>query len=429
MTMEWGTFSPKALDFIYNSNARINIASGSVSSSKTINCVVRWIKYLISGPKGTLCMAGKTRGTLKRNVLDPMRDTVGDKNYEWIDKQEGTLRVFDRTIHCFGAHDESSEGKIRGATFAGANCDELTLFPKSFFDQLMARLRVKGAQCFATTNPDSPYHWLKKDYIDNPRITNKKIWNFTMEDNPNLDEEYKRDIESMYSGLWHKRMVNGLWVQAEGSIYDMFRDTHIVRDIPEKYTLECVGVDYGITNPMAFIKVGFAEDKYSVQKEFYYDSNESGRQKIDGEYADDLLKFIDGNKEIVVVVDPSATSFIVELGRRGVYVVKANNAVLDGIRYVSQLLTANRLFVKNGNCPNLVKEFYSYVWDPNAQKRGEDKPLKLNDHVLDALRYVLMYMATREGTSVIECVPSEGRSSYDGADRESRYDRSAGEDW
>ena len=168
---------------------------------------------------------------------------------------------------------------------------------------------------------------------------------------------------------------------------------------------------------------------YFVQKEFYYDSSAAGRQKTDSELADDLLKFIDGNKEIVVVVDPSATSFIVELGRRGVYVVKANNSVLDGIRHVSQLLTADRLGLNSGSCTNLIKEFYSYVWDPNAQRRGEDKPLKQNDHVLDALRYVLMYMETREGTSIIECVPSAGRSNYDRTDSDSRYDREAGEDW
>ena len=62
--IDWVPFSPKALDFLEHSDARLNILHGSVRSSKTINCTVRWLDYLATGPQGDLAMLGKTTATL-----------------------------------------------------------------------------------------------------------------------------------------------------------------------------------------------------------------------------------------------------------------------------------------------------------------------------------------------------------------------------
>ena len=188
--VDWNPFSPKALDFICNSDAKLNIAHGAVRSSKTISCTVRWLSYLISGPPGDVAMLGRTIATLQRNVLNDLFDTVGIQNYKWTNRQQGELRIFNRRVYCFGANNEDAESKIRGATFAGALCDEVNLYPQSVFNQLMARLSVEGAMCFCNCNPDSPYHWFYTDYITNPKITNKKVWKFLMEDNLSLSQSY-----------------------------------------------------------------------------------------------------------------------------------------------------------------------------------------------------------------------------------------------
>ena len=195
--IEWKPFSPKALDFIENSNARLNIAHGAVRSSKTISGTVRWLDYMVSGPPGDLAMLGRTIATLQRNVINDLLDIVGPKNYKWINRQQGELRILDRRIYCFGANNDHAESKIRGATFAGALCDEVNLYPKSVFNQLMARLSIEGAKCFCNCNPDSPYHWFYTDYIQNEDIEDKKIWKFLMSDNLSLSQEYITALSQM----------------------------------------------------------------------------------------------------------------------------------------------------------------------------------------------------------------------------------------
>ena len=87
--MEWKPFSPKQLDFIRNSTARLCILDGAVRSGKTIACNVRWLIYMATGPKGDLAILGKTRDTLQRNVLNTLFDIGGESNYHWINKQAG----------------------------------------------------------------------------------------------------------------------------------------------------------------------------------------------------------------------------------------------------------------------------------------------------------------------------------------------------
>ena len=217
--ISWARFSPKALDFLDNSDARLNILHGSVRSSKTVNCTVRWLNYLITGPLGDLAMFGKTMATLQRNVLNDLFDIVGPKNYKWVNRQQGELLLFGRRVYCFGANNEDAESKIRGATFAGALCDEVNLYPQSVFNQLMARMSITGAQCFCNCNPDSPYHWFYTDYLTNNAITDKKVWKFLMEDNLSLDTDYIRSLKQMYTGVWYERMILGNWVAAEGGAY------------------------------------------------------------------------------------------------------------------------------------------------------------------------------------------------------------------
>ncbi|RKL63029.1 PBSX family phage terminase large subunit [Thermoanaerobacteraceae bacterium SP2] len=387
MSFTWGKFSKKQLDSILQSTARLNIWEGSVRSGKTIASIVRWLEYIKTGPPGDLLMVGKTERTLKRNILDVIESIVGTKNFKY-NRGLGEVYIFGRKVYIAGANDERAEGKIRGMTLAGAYGDELTLWPESFFKMLLSRLSVPGAKLFGTTNPDSPYHWLKIEYIDNEEL-NIKVFHFELDDNPNLDPQYVELLKKEYTGLWYKRFILGLWVLAEGIVYDMFDESkHVITEIPEceRYW---VAIDYGTNNPTVFLLQGQKGNAYYTLKEYHYDSSKVGRQKTDAEYSKDLKEFI-GDKHITnIVVDPSAASFIAQLRKDGFFNVrKANNEVLDGIRYVSTLLSNKKYFIHE-SCKNLIKEKASYVWDPKAQQKGEDKPLKQNDHCSDAERYGL----------------------------------------
>lgn len=391
MSFQWEQLSAKQLNSVTKSTARINIWEGSVRSGKTIASIIRWVEYIKTGPQGDLLMVGKTERTLKRNILDVIEDIVGTKNFRY-NRGLGEVYIFNRKVYIAGANDERSEGKIRGMTLAGAYGDELTLWPESFFKMLLSRLSIKGAKLFGTTNPDSPYHWLKTEYIDNNNI-DIKVFHFELEDNLALDPEYVKELKREYTGLWYKRFILGLWVLAEGTVYDMFDEgKHVISEMPvcERYW---ISIDYGTNNPTVFLLQGQKSEIYYTLQEYYYDSRKTGHQKTDEEYAEDLKIFI-GDKYITnIVVDPSASSFIAQLKKDGFYNVrKANNDVLDGIRHVSTLLSNGKYFIHE-SCKNLIKEKASYVWDIKAQQRGEDKPLKQNDHASDAERYGIMSRA------------------------------------
>lgn len=402
--IEWSEFSPKALDFLANSTARLNILHGSVRSSKTINCTVRWLDFLVNGPQGDLAMLGRTTATLQRNVLNDLFDIVGPQNYKWVNRQQGELRLFGRRVYCFGAANEDAESKIRGATFAGALCDEVNLYPQSVFNQLMARMSVAGAQCFCNCNPDSPYHWFYTEYITNDDIKDKKVWKFLMEDNLSLDPGYVESLKQMYTGVWYERMILGNWVSAEGRIYDMFDPKiHMIDTLKFIESLNIhpnairwlVGCDYGTSTVMSwglYAKVpnpAVAGTYITLKvREYYYDAVKRKVQKTDYEFANEFQEWLGNISPWYVYVDPSAASWKAELMRRGFRVLNANNDVINGIRHVATCLNTSRYFM-DYSCKNTEQEYNSYVWDKAAQLSGKDKPLKEHDHTCDTDRYVL----------------------------------------
>ena len=405
--VEWRPFSPKALDFIRNSDARLNIAHGAVRSSKTISGTVRWLSYLQDGPPGDLAMLGRTTATLQRNVLNDMFDTVGPSNYKWVNRQQGELRILGRRVYCFGANNEDAESKIRGATFAGALCDEVNLYPQSVFNQLMARLSVEGAKCFCNCNPDSPYHWFYTDYIINDEIKDKKVWKFLMEDNLSLSKSYVESLKQMYRGVWYERMILGNWVAAEGRVYDMFEpldhmgDTKkLIKDsgVHPNAIRWLVGCDYGTSTVMSWgLYAKLPDGRIFKVKEYYYDAYQKKAQKTDAEFVADFELWLQGLKPWAVYCDPSAASWKVALMRKGYRVLNADNDVINGIRHVATCLNTG-MYVIDKSCVNTEKEYMSYVWDPNAQKLGVDKPVKEHDHTCDTDRYVL-YTDSKNGMS------------------------------
>jgi len=151
-----------------------------------------------------------------------------------------------------------------------------------------------------------------------------------------------------------------------------------------------IGVDYGISNPTVYSLIGYNPSTWPniwLESEYYYDSKAKGRQKTDTELVEDLKEFI-GNRVVrCVYVDPSAASFKVECMRQDIGgVIDANNDVLNGIRFVSNVLSNGTLKVLRC-CQNAVREFQTYRWDEKVSQRGEDKPIKEFDHCMDALRY------------------------------------------
>lgn len=385
------TLSDKQIEAFQESDARINIFEGPVRAGKSFISIVRWIEFCRSGPEGPLIICGRTDKTIKRNIINPLQDLVGSAVRYSIGK--GELYMYNRIMYVIGANDERAEAKIRGSEFAGAIIDELTLLPENFCKMLLSRLSISGASLFASTNPDSPFHWVKKDFIDRKHELNCKVFSFSIDDNPALSSEYKKELKREYQGLWYKRYIDGLWVMAEGAVYDFFDDSiHVIEYSRYNANSYIIGVDYGTTNPCVFVLIGYNSSAYPnmwLEKEYYYDSKLHNRQKSDYEYCKDLINFMDGIDVSAIYVDPSAASFKQELRRNGIKNIRdAENDVLSGIRFQGQLLM-NGTYKICSNCTETIKEYRNYLWDSKASLRGEDKPIKAFDHSMDAQRYAL----------------------------------------
>lgn len=390
---EWSEKQKQSMAY---STERINIWEGAVRSGKTIASIFRWLEYIEYGPPGELLMIGKTHRTLKRNILDVIQEIVDDEDYKY-NRGLGEVEILGRKIYIAGANDARAEDKIRGMTLAGAYGDEVTIWPEGFFNMLLSRLSVKGAKLFVTTNPEGPYHWLKQNYIDRENELSLSRFHFLLNDNPGLDPEYIKQLKKEYSGVWYQRYIKGLWVLAEGLVYDMFdSDVHIVDELPGM-SQYWIGVDYGTANDTVFLLIGLGSDnRLYVIDEWRWGRKKKGISKTDVQLRKELVSFIQRNgvNPKWIFVDPSAASFITELyQQRGKHtalnrVAKANNDVKSGIQRVSSLFGAELLFVHK-RCEGLREELQSYSWDPKAQERGKDEPLKEHDHGPDGLRYCI----------------------------------------
>jgi len=403
----------KGLASVHHATHRVNLWEGSVRSSKTVSSLVAWLRYVRTGPAGNLAMIGRTERTLKRNIIDVLVEWLGPKRCKYT-QGTGEIMLLGRRIYVAGADNEAAVTKIQGLTLAGAYVDEVTTIPESFWSMLLTRLSIEGAQAFGTMNPSSPTHWAMRDYLrkaavhirhdgqivradQGADVLDLARFSFNLRDNPHLSSAYVEALGREFTGLWRLRFVEGLWVVAEGAIYDSIEEhTHRSAVEPDPGDVEqyVIAIDYGTTNPFIALLLAVTADRVHVLREWRWDSKTRGRQLTDGEYSAHLTDWLTGlratNPEVQVtkvIVDPSAASFIAQLWRDSwPGVTGANNTVADGIRITSSLLAGNRLTI-HPSCQGLWDELTGYVWDPKAAEKGIEQPLKVADHGPDALRY------------------------------------------
>ena len=385
------------------------IADGAIRSGKTVSMSLSYTMWSMANYDGqNFIMAGKTISSFKRNVLQNLKLMLTSRGYHWIYHISGDfpnmLEVSrnGRTnyFYIFGGKDEGSQDLVQGITAAGAFFDEVALMPESFVNQATARCSVEGATWWFNCNPAGPMHWFKLEWIDK-RIKKRLLYlHFTMDDNLSLSEKVKEKYRAMYAGVFYLRYIKGLWAVAEGLIYTMLTDDNLYTDQERPVALKntamkAITVDYGTTNPCVFLEVWDDGQTIWIDQEYRWDSrSEEARrsanpQRTDAQYADDMTEFMgmEPQDQCMVVVDPSAASFITELRSRGLYVKPANNEVADGIRVVGSLLAKRNIRINKDNCKGLISEMQSYVWDDKAAERGEEKPVKQKNHGPDALRY------------------------------------------
>lgn len=415
---------PKQAAALRGSTARVNIFEGAIRSGKTVVSLIRFLIAVIYARGGAIVVVARTRDSAYRNVFEPlMNPELFGTLAHLISYTAGapTAKILGRTVHVLGANDAKAEKVLRGLTVALAYVDEVTVIPEEFFTQLLGRMSPPGAQLFGTTNPESPAHWLKAKFLDRigRDLQGWVSYHFNLDDNPGLTEQYKLSIKAEFTGLSYKRFVLGEWVAAEGAIFDMWdAEIHTIpRDeLPKMLELIAVGVDYGTTNPTAAIILGISAeyDAYGRPRprlffvdEYRHDSKVAQQKLTDAELSKRLRDWLDTVHLPPVDVDPSPPSLhdprpvsrilscAAQRGRAALHTGRERGPLRHPP--VASLLAAGKLIVArptdkspDRGCPGFIFVAPGYAWDPKATLKGEDKPLKIADHSLDAGRYSIV---------------------------------------
>lgn len=384
--------SAKQNEYIRESNARWNFKVGAVRSGKSFVDISYVIPANIRsrhGLKGLNVIMGVSRDTIERNVLQPMREIYTERLIGNINNKN-IAQICGEDVYCLGAEKISQVAKIQGSSIKYCYGDEVAKWNKDVFEMLKSRLDKEYSRFDGSCNPESPAHWLKA-FLDKDDLDGY-IQHYTIFDNPFLPPAYVENLCNEYEGtVYYGRYIQGEWTLAEGLIYPMYKDA--ICEPPQGDISDyCLSMDYGTQNAFACLLWAKYGDVWYAIDEYYYSGRDTGVQKTDSEYADDLDNFIKDVpyiNRIRTIIDPSAASFIALLKKRGMYrVIPAKNNVLDGIRDTATAMKDGRIKI-SPKCVNWIKEAQGYIWD---EKASDDKPVKIADHAQDACRYFVETM-------------------------------------
>lgn len=407
-TIDWKPFSYKHKRYINNAlSNKMNVAEGAIRSGKTIDHCVIAAMYLEKCPDKIHLASGSTMGNAKLNIgvcngyglenLFRGRCKWGkfrDNEALFIATQTG-----EKIVIFVGGSKADSYKRILGNSYGmwiateineHYDCDDSrTSFIKVAFGRQVA---AKQPLVLWDLNPCNPSHSIYKNYIDAYKtkyVGGYQYEHFTIADNLSITAERLKEIESQYikGSVWYRRDIDGERCIAEGLIYPMYEAAMTIApdQEPSEY---CISCDYGTMNAFAALLWGKIDKTWYALREYYYSGREQQVQKTDEQYAKDIEAWcadILPNKRIKFIVDPSAASFIALMRKREhrFKVVHADNAVLDGIRETANALDNGYIKISM-RCVNWQMEASGYSWDTDEQ---EDKPIKVNDHLMDATRY------------------------------------------
>ncbi|HUW13631.1 MAG TPA: PBSX family phage terminase large subunit [Anaerolineae bacterium] len=368
----------------------ITINEGAVRSGKTFVDNLLFLRHVAgyTDKKVDFIITGYTVPSTVRNVLQPLSDQFG------IDTHLNTynqFQLFGNRLHVFGGDAADSYKAMTGMTSYGWYGNEVAHQHENTIREAFNRTSGEGFRIIWDTNPDAPEHPIKVDYIDKSgeRLESGreriKAFHWQLEDNPFLPAEYLENLKrSTPAGMWYDRSILGLWVAAEGLVYQEWqRDVHVYKPfaIPADWP-RIGGIDLGAVHPFVHLWGALDPDKRLY---IYAEHYKAGA--LLSEHAE-AIKRVGLLKRIACDHDAQER---MELESYGVHTIAAQKAVLQGIEKVAQRIHVQidgrpRLYVSE-DCPNLIREMGLYRWN---DRKTKDEPIKLNDDCEDALRYLCM---------------------------------------
>lgn len=332
-------------------------------------------------------LAGVSSNTINKNILQELYNMY---NIEPKFDKHNNFKLFGvKVVQAFTGN-IGGVGAIRGMTAYGAYVNEASLAKQEVFAEIVSRCSGSGARILADTNPDNPEHWLKKEYIDKPN-ENVKAFHFELDDNTFLSERYRENIKAATpSGMFYDRDIKGLWVSADGVVYQDFdSNKHYIqsKDLPKLSTFYC-GVDWGYEHWGSIVVIGETDDGTA------YLIEEHAKQHEEIDYWVDIAKEIQERygSRVPFYCDSARPEHVDRFKREHIEAFNGDKARLTGVEAVARRFKKDKLFICRDKVERFPNEIYQYVWE---EKKGE--PIKLFDDVLDSLRYAIYSNEVRNG--------------------------------
>lgn len=409
-----------AIAKIFASTASELILSGPAGTGKTR----AWLEVLHSDalkyPRSRQLIGRKTRRSLTETALVTYeRDVLGFDNPICTNvkrEQRHVYRYPNGSEIVVGGLDKAS--KTLSAEYDRIYINEITELTIADYEPLLRALRsgvLPYQQLVGDCNPDRADHWILKRANDG-QLTLIKT---THEDNPILwDVEagtwtprgasYIEKLDRL-TGVRKQRLRWGLWVSAEGMIYEDYNaaeDGHLIDsfEIPAEWR-RIRSIDFGYTNP--FVCQWWAIDpdgRMYLYREIYH------TQRTVKVHAEQITRLSEGERYEATVADHDAEDRAT-LAECGIRTTAAVKDVSPGIQKVQERLKIAgdkkpRIFymrdarvemdesLEEAGLPTCTTdEIGGYVWAKAADgKPKKDEPLKLNDHGMDTMRYAVVYV-------------------------------------
>ena len=397
---------------ILETKHRFPLYSGAFGAGKTLLGCHKIIKECLENPRSVALCASQTYPQLRDTVvktffeeLELIQESFNDADCNIIlikswNKTEYKLTLFNNSVVIFRSCEDYSKFKSLNLDFFFI--DEPVDVSEDVFYMLQGRLRGRhtkyhfGVLCGNPTNQSS---WLYRLFFMNPPSNDYFVVQTSSYDNMFLPDDYVKSLEDAYDEDWTRRYLKGEWFNFEGLVYQEFeRDIH-VKDFSSTrccYEEYFGGFDYGFRNPFCFLVIARdSDDNLIVLDELYQDGLTNSEIAIK---ARELVKPYSDNF-CCVFADPSMPAVIEEMNRLGIYCDPGNNDVLSGISVVKNHLKNHSLLIDK-NCVNLIREIESYRYEKNTYGRNySERPVKKDDHAVDALRYALMGVGDFGGTT------------------------------
>lgn len=383
------------------------IADGAIRSGKTIAMVVgflTWSQEMFSGQ--SFILAGKTMGALKKNVVRPMLQMLEAWGWPYTYIRSGTdarLEIGNNTYYLYGANTEASQDTLQGLTAAGAYADEAALFPQNFIDQMIGRCSVEGAKIWMNCNPENPHNYIHEEFIQ--KAKEKKVYrlHFTMDDNLTLPQKTKERYYRTWAvgSVFYKRFILGLWVAADGLIYQQFADnveeylvssswleeTNEEGNLKHEIIYATIGVDFGGTKSAhSFTLTGFTKGfKQVVVLDEYYCKKRINPKQLQDDFIDFIKRAQSKYRVYEAYCDNAEQTLIAGLENAcaqahvGIDVKNAiKGPINDRIAFYNSLIAQNRWKVMK-HCKHIIEAFEQAVYDD--KKLNQD--IRLDDGLMN----------------------------------------------